>query len=152
MPWTDPYLAVPYRDGGRSFAGADCLGLYALILTHEACAEFPEFAVSVGADPKAALAAIESQVLSVHRWQRIYGEPKSFAEKFDCVRMTGHARGADGVVRRSDIHLGCALGNGKVIHTEDARGPRVVALDDPAIVKRVVGVYRPLFLKRETAA
>lgn len=152
MPWTDRYLAVPYRDGGRGWAGADCLGLYALILTHEACIAFPKFAVSVGVDPRRALAAIEAQVLTVHRWQRVYGQPKQVSEKFDCVRMTGHARGADGIVRRSDIHLGCALGNGKVIHTEDSRGPRIIALDDPAIVKRVVGVYRPLFLNKASAA
>lgn len=146
--WTDRYLAVPYRDGGRSWAGADCLGLYTLILAHEAMAAVPDFAVSVGTDPRAVLSAIEEQVLSVHRWRRIYGEPKQVAEKFDCVRMSGHARGEDGIVRRSDIHLGCAIGGGKLIHTEDARGPRIVAFDDKAIVKRIVGVYRPLFLER----
>lgn len=151
MTWTDRYLEIPFRDGGRSFAGADCLGLYALILLHEAATQMPDFAVSVGANPALALSAIESQVLSVHRWQRIYGEPKDVAQRFDCIRMTGHARGGDGIVRRSDIHLGCALGNGKVIHTEDRRGPRILMLDDLSIVKRVVGVYRPLFLQAQAA-
>lgn len=150
--WTDRYLAVPYRDGGRDWSGADCLGLYALVLANEAATQLPDFSVSLKADARGTLAAIEAQVLSVHRWRRIYGEPKDVARKFDCVRMTGHARGEDGIVRRSDIHLGCATGEGKVLHTEDARGPRIVPLDSSAVAKRVVGVYRPLFLETEPDA
>lgn len=150
MPWTDRYMAVPFKDGGRSFDQADCLGLYALILLHEACTEMPVFKESVGTDVNGVLRKIENEIVS-GRWQRIYGEPKDVAKKFDCIRMTGYPRGSDGVVRRSDIHLGCALGNGKIIHTEDERGPRIIALDDEAIVRRVLGVYRPLFLTKAVA-
>ena len=30
--WTDKFMAIPFVDGGRSRAGADCFGLYAIVV------------------------------------------------------------------------------------------------------------------------
>jgi hypothetical protein len=56
--------------------------------------------------------------------------------------MTGHAKGCDGILRRTAVHLGCAIGSGKVIHTEDVRGPRIVHMADASICRRIEGIYR----------
>src|SRR5690606_36967026 len=76
---------------------------------------------------------------------------KPVARLFDAVVMSGHIRTGNRVVR-GDVHIGCALGDGRVLHTEPVTGPQIMALDDPRIIKRVKGVYRPQVLEEKAAA
>ena len=141
----DRYMAIPYRDHGRSFDGADCFGVCLLILAHEA---------GIGlADPNAVVATVEAEIAS-GRWQRIAegdgAAVKRQAQLFDLVVMSGHMRRGMAVVN-ADLHIGICIGVGRLIHSESESGCSCVAFDDPAIVRRVKAVYRPQALVRSAA-
>ena len=148
-PWTDKYMAVPFKDGGRGWRGADCLGLYLLVLATECRLLIADHDVSYGLDAVAVAARMDGEI-ACGRWREIArGDGKivkSVAGRFDAIRMSGHVRLPDCRVVRGDVHMGVALGDGRVLHTEPPAGPQIVALDDPRIVKRVKGVYRPKIL------
>lgn len=151
MHWTDRYMAVPHKDHGRGFNGADCAGLYALIVAHETgeSIDLPD----CKGDPMRAARLIEAAIIS-GSWRKIDGEPKRVARRFDAILMRGYTTDADGATHRADIHIGCATGEGTVIHTGEAFGrPRNDPLDCFEIARRIQtpvhGVYRPAFLERE---
>lgn len=152
--WADKYMAVPFRDAGRTMRGADCFGLYALILALEAGVCIGKCDVSYGTDPEAVVRHVADEIAS-GRWLTVaVGDgavAKPVARLFDAVVMSGHIRTGNRVVR-GDVHIGCALGDGRVLHTEPVTGPQIMALDDPRIIKRVKGVYRPQVLEERAAA
>lgn len=138
-------MPIPFRDNGRSFSGADCFGLYLLILAGETRAHIADPGVSSGSDQAAVVRAIEVEIAS-GRWIAIAtgngADVKDLARCFDAVIMTAHLRQGLRVVK-SELHIGCALGDGMVVHTEEGAGCQVTPLDDPAIINRVTSVYRP---------
>lgn len=140
-PWTSSYLDIPYLDGGRTREGADCFGLYAIILTERVGLVLPDYEESWGKGADGILQRIATEI-ATGNWLKIEGDPVKVARELDCVRLTGHAKGSDGIVRRAAVHLGCAIGNGKVIHSEDVRGPRITHMGDSSICRRIEGVYR----------
>lgn len=152
--WADKYVAVPFRDAGRTMSGADCFGLYALVLARECGVAIDDQPVSYGADAGAVVCRVADEIAS-GRWLTVAAGDgaavKGLARRFDAVVMTGHIR-AGGRVIRGEVHMGCALGDGRVLHTEPGTGPQIMALDDPRIVKRVTGVYRPAALAGDRAA
>jgi len=152
VSWTDRYMAIPFKDGGRTWRGADCLGLYLLVLATECDKRPGDHDVSYARDAAAVVARMDAEI-AAGRWLTVaVGDGravKGAARRFDAVRMTGHIRTGAGVVR-GDVHMGVALGDGRVLHTESGAGPQILAIDDPRILKRVVGVYRPAVLS-ETA-
>lgn len=145
MRWLDRYIAIPFKDGGRDFAGVDCMGLYMLILAHEAKINLDEPGVSFGSNARAVMRKVESELHSGNWIMVAEGNGsavKSTADKFDIVLMSAHVRrGRD--VAKADLHLGCALGNGFMVHTEQDIGAQYVALDDPDVCGRVKAVLRP---------
>lgn len=145
MRWLDRYVAIPFKDKGRDFAGADCMGLYILILAHEAKIAIDDPGVSFGSDPRAVMRTVESELHSGNWMTVADGDGamvKPHAKLFDIVLMSAHVRtGRD--VTKSDLHMGCALGNGFMIHTEAGSGAQYVALDDLDVCGRVKAVLRP---------
>jgi cell wall-associated NlpC family hydrolase len=142
-------MAVPFKDGGRGWRGADCLGLYLLALATECGLSLDDHQVSYGRDADAVIARMDGEI-AAGRWLTVaMGDGRAVkhaGNRFDAVRMSGHVRLADGTVVRGDVHMGIALGDGRVLHTEPPAGPQIMALDDPRIVKRVKGIYRPAVL------
>lgn len=146
--WVDRYMTVPFKHGGRGFDGADCFGLYALILATESGIAPPTFdGLSAAGDLNATLRAINGAI-AAGLWQKIEGDPVKVAQRFDAILMAG--------VHGAPVHIGCAVGDGRVLHSERATGPRCVRLDDFKIRGRITGpmrgVYRPLFLPQSQIA
>lgn len=143
--WTDKFMAIPFVDGGRSRAGADCFGLYAIVVRDLFAVQLDQD-VSYERDADAVVRRVADEVAS-DRWITIAtgdgAVARAAARKGDAIVMSGHVHLADGRVVRGDIHLGVALGDGRVLHTEPTTGPQILALDDPRIVRRVRGVWRP---------
>lgn len=131
-------MSIPFRDGGRGWRGADCFGLYLLVLAREAGVRLADHDVSYGRDAVAVVTRIEAEI-AAGRWLRVEAPAR-----FDAVWMTGHIRTAAGVVR-GDVHIGVALGDGRVLHTESQTGPQIMRLDDPRVARRIRGFYRPVF-------
>src|SRR5882757_3894866 len=125
-------MAIPFKDGGRDFFGVDCMGYYMLILAREAKIGIEDVGVSFGRDTRAVMRKVESELHSGN-WIKIAegdgAAVKALAGKFDAVLMSAHVR-AGGGIRKSDLHIGCALGNGFVTHIEEGSGAQYVALDD----------------------
>jgi hypothetical protein len=143
--WLDRYVMTPFKDGGRDFNGVDCQGGYMLLLANEKHVALPEPGVSYGKDPKAVRSYIEAQMHS-GEWELIAegngAAVKDKAVRFDLVVMSATVRVGASVIK-SDVHVGCALGDGKLIHWEQDVGATVLRLDDPDIINRVKAVYRP---------
>lgn len=149
--WVDRYMAVPFKKGGRSFAGVDCWGGYELVLAHELGeAAVPRFNGVSMKNPAAVRRAINGAI-ATGQFHKIDGRPVEIARAFDAVLMLTHVGG-----RRADLHIGCATGDGRVLHWEEGVGARCVRLDDSAIAWRfrtpTHGVYRPAFLTDQAAA
>ncbi len=153
MTCTDRYMAVPFVKRGRSFEGADCAGLYLLFVANEGGLMLSAPA-ELGFDtPLQSAAAIEGEIMSgrwIEIWRRGPGadlrEAKLLARRFDCVVMTAHVRDNEGRLHSRELHLGCAIGNGEMLHTELETGPQLVPIDDSEIAHRVRAIYRPAAL------
>lgn len=148
--WVDRYMAIPFCKGGRSFDGCDCWGLYELILVHELGRDqAPNFDGVSMKNPRAVQRAIAGAI-AAGQFRKIEGDRAAVARPFDAVLMLTHVGG-----KRADLHIGCALGDGRVVHTEAGIGPRCVHLTDRMIAWRFTkplhGIYRPAFLDRAPA-
>jgi hypothetical protein len=148
--WADKYMMIPFRDGGRDWSGVDCFGAYALILAEENVMKLPLYeGLSYGRGIAKCVRAIE---LNLKRgdWIKVCegnGEiAATHAEKFDAVMMSCVSAEPDGKSRRVDLHIGCALGSGWLLHTDAPSGPRCYKMNDPEISGRIRAVYRPRIL------
>jgi hypothetical protein len=142
--WTERYIAIPFKDLGRDFSGADCFGIYLLILQHEAGIDLADVRATYRS-PQAAIAAVEAEIVS-GRWDKV-----ATPDKFDCVHMTSHVE-RSGKIVKNELHVGCALGGGWMLHSELPGGPRLVRLDDPEVKNRVLAFYRPAALAQARTA
>lgn len=146
MSWLDHYMAVPFQHGGRSLDGCDCVGLLALIIANEAHAEFPEFAARFDGDKRDIVRRLEAEMMS-GRWIKVAAgrgeDVKLLVRKFDAVLMSAHVHREDGSVHSAEMHVGCAIERGRVVHIEqDVGSPVCVPLDDAEISSRVRSVWR----------
>lgn len=151
--WLDRYMAIPFKDRGRDFAGCDCFGLYMLMLANEAGVALGEPDASHGVNAKVAAGKIEAATISGDWIEVARGNGavvKRLAQKFDCVLMTAHVHVGMAVVA-SELHIGVALGKGKMIHTEYPAGCDWRSIDDETVVNRVRAIYRPKALTKVAA-
>lgn len=151
--WLDRYMAIPFKDRGRDFAGCDCFGLYMLMLANEAGVALGEPDASRGVNAKIAAGKIEAACISGEWFEVARGDGravKKSAQKFDVVLMSAHVQVGMAVIA-SDLHIGVALGKGKMIHTEHPMGCAFVSLDDADVSTRVKAVYRPKALLKVAA-
>lgn len=154
--WVDRYMSVPYISGGLGFGGADCWGLYALVLAEEAGLSFPDIFVGADLGLNAMRHLIAGHIAGgawVEVWSATSGVPldPALPAQFDGLAMTIVVASMDGPLRRAPLHIGCALGDGRLFHTERAYGPHVVAIADSRIESRIKGVYRPAALAGRAA-
>lgn len=139
----DKYMGIPFADEGRSFDGCNCLGLYALILANEAGSHLDLPALSAGEDVGRLAERVAAEI-GGGAWRLVARgsgrEVKGRARLFDAIEMTVLDRG------RAPLHVGCALGDGMMIHTERSTGPRCLPMSHPAVSRRIVAVWRPALM------
>lgn len=141
----DNYLAVPFRHRGRDLSGADCFGLYALVLAQEASVAVADIDAGYEDGPYKTAAAV-ANALARGEWVKV-DVPQTFDAAVMCAYYT-----QGGIVRRcADMHVGCMIDDRRLLHTEDHTGPRIVAIDDPPITRRIRFFARPYALLRRAA-
>lgn len=143
----DRYMGIPFVDEGADFSGCNCLGLYALILAREAQVD-----IGIALDARATLTDLADRVaaaLATGRWTMVAtGDGAAVRHKarmFDAIEMTVPEAG------RAPLHIGCALGDGMMIHTERGAGPRCLPIDHRSVARRIVAVWRPHGLTEQAA-
>lgn len=138
-------MAIPFKDGGRDFAGCNCMSFCLLIVANEAKINIDEAVPSYTDKPRSVMRKIESEIHS-GLWMKVAegnGEAIKYSVgKFDFVLMTGHVR-SGGDVRNRDLHVGLGLGNGRLVHLEEGCGAQYVEMDNPEICNRIKAAYRP---------
>lgn len=135
--WADRYLAIPFREGATGWEGADCWGLYALILMTEAGIGYPDIEASDRLSPASIGATVANQIAR-GAWIET---PLAAIAALDCVVLRAPGLGA-----AAGAHVGCAIGGGRLIETSRALGPHVAALADRRVAGRIAGVFRPAAL------
>lgn len=125
------YTAIPFVDRGRSFEGADCWGLVALIYKTELSIELPSYGAISSKD-----------LLSVAKAMK---DGKDFGDwvavdqqkEFDVIVMSGRVGH-----EKLAIHVGIAVDENKIIHTEQGVNVVVVDRNHYQVKNRIIGTYR----------
>lgn len=134
--WVEPYLLIPYRDGGRDHAGADCWGLVRLVLAECAGVQVESYG-EISATEMVAIARNARRVTAAGPWR-----PVETPREFDVLLMAGRFETQDGTPRRAAVHIGVMISATHILHTESECGPAVAALDDAGVRFRAL---RPLY-------
>jgi cell wall-associated NlpC family hydrolase len=122
--WSDEWVGIPYVRGGRTRAGADCLGLF--ILLHA------ERHGRLIHDP--ACGTIEAVTLRVAEAERAqYDEVTGPVQEGDAIllRLSGHP-----------IHVGYCVDETFMIHAFDDAGSQLERWNGSKWAKRVIGIFR----------
>ena len=142
----DKYMAIPFKDKGRSFDGADCFGLCALVSLHEAHIAIADPGVSLQTGKRATIEVFAAE-LAIGHWFKI-----EMPQTFDWVVMTGFTIDGGKAVRHAELHCGIMIDEKMMLHTEAHCGPRIVAIDDSEITHRIRYFCRPAALMDSAAA
>lgn len=128
MHWSDRYLSIPYREGGRDWSGCDCWGIVALPWREERGVDVPLHSGVVagsGADSEALAREIGSG-----RWR---GIPLSEAEPWDVVLFRIGAR----------FHCGLVVAPGLMLSIRRNQAhAHVEEINQPHWLRLLTGVYR----------
>lgn len=132
--WASNYVGVPFLDGGESFEGADCWGLLCMVLEREYGVLVNDFECrpQYGTKPE--------EIEAVRR----FGEMHTKSSQWVKVRLHNIKPG-DGILLRIaglPMHVGIALGNWNMLHTEKGIGSCVEKFSSPLWRNRVIGAYR----------
>jgi len=126
----DRFLAIPFRSGGRSYAGVDCWGL--VWLYHR---DVLGIAIDDWADvPALALRRISRLVAEHKRAWPVAAVPADG----DVVVMRVASSG--GVI--ADTHVGIVANRRYVLHTEAQAGTRLERLSAPHVAARIIDIRR----------
>lgn len=134
----DAYVGVPFKDGGRDFAGFDCWGLVRRLLEDEAkVIGLPDY----GETPAAEFSAVARDIAGAEAsptWTKV---DRRQGRCFDVVTMLGHQR-IDGRLHNLVCHVGVLVDPAHVLHVEAVTDSAIVRLDHPSMRLRVAGFYR----------
>lgn len=135
MRWLEKYIKVPFLIDGRSMNGCDCWGLYRLIVKERSGIDLPMY-------PEQTTLSHMRKMLEKSQspeWKIIQAGSEV---ELDCVLMRGQFT-HEGKLRSRPIHVGCVLGAGLLIHTEQGVGTTIVGYRNSSLIKnRIVGFYR----------
>jgi probable lipoprotein NlpC len=123
--WTDDWIGIPYVKGGRSKAGADCLGLFLLLHKERRGVVLDD----PGCNTKEAVS------LRVAEAQR---------ERYE--QVTGPVQEGDAILMRLSghpIHVGYCVDEIWMIHAFDDAGSQLERWNGSKWSNRVIGVFRP---------
>lgn len=129
MEWLNQYIGVPYRSRGRSFRGADCFGIMALIYQHELGIKIPEFNYTSAKD-------VRGNAPIISREKRCWNQvSESEISAFDVVLFN---------ITGVEAHIGVLVDSTKklVIHTLAEHDSALIRLDSAQWNRRVAGFYR----------
>lgn len=122
--WTDQFVGIPYRKGGRDMDGVDCLGLF--LLLHRV-----RFGRMIH-DPACGTAEAISQRVAEAERER-YEQVTGPVQEGDAIlmRLSGHP-----------IHVGYCVDETYMIHAFDEAGSQLERWNASKWANRVTGVYR----------
>jgi cell wall-associated NlpC family hydrolase len=132
--WAERFVGLPYRGGGRSFAGVDCWGLVYLVYQHAAKVPVPTYD-TVECDDLLAIARAVGDAHTVGPW--MLNPPQWAARAFDLAVMTGIARAEGGRIRQGEVHVGVMVDATSVLHTEYRTESVIVPLGHPTVRGRL---------------
>lgn len=144
--WTDDYLRLRFRAGGRVAPFVDCWGLYRLIVQARARVWLGEFS---GVESPMAIARTMADETTGPNWVPVlFGEER----ELDMVMMRG-AIGRGRAARPAPLHVGCVIAPGRMIDIEEVTGVMIRNYRDtayssalPTVAQRVTGIFRPIAL------
>ena len=141
MSWSNRYIDVPFKEGGRSLEGCDCGGLVWLIMKQEAgvcITDFQDYGLKEFTSPSG-FASLGRGVDSVMDEWLVVDKPKAL----DLVRFR---------VGRAPCHVGIYVGQGWFIHSEkEYIFSRLARLNEPAWQRRFIEFRRHRDLCKEAA-
>ena len=124
-------IRVPFMDKGRDWDAWDCWGMVYVFhrdVLRVALPSYTEHYQDAGDSPKTRKALRDLIAASMGAWQRI-GTP----EPGDVVLLNIGGR---------PIHVGLAIGGGRMLHTERKIDTVIERLASPMWAKRIEGFYR----------
>jgi cell wall-associated NlpC family hydrolase len=127
------YMEIPFQDHGRDFEGADCWGIVRLVYLNELRIELPSYGV-ISAKDLLAVAKEMKRGSEMKDWRKV---PLEQMKTYDVVVMTGRVGNA-----KAPIHVGIAIDNRKVMHTEEKTNVVVCDIDHYQLKHRILGAYR----------
>lgn len=134
--WVSSYIGIPWVEGGRDRdRGLDCYGAVRLVLEEHGGVRLPRFD-TVG--PSNLLAAHDEIEENVRAWRKV---PIERVAPFDVVQMNRAFKVHNRFYVRP-VHLGVAVGGGRVIHAEPDGVAGVVLGSLSDLRPRVHAVWR----------
>ena len=129
--WVRDYIGIPFVAGGRDREGADCWGLFAMVMRNVGHFDVPMYdsvaVINLKEDAKAVGDFIRNHTQG---WAKIAEED---------------ARPLDGLLLRwgrHPIHVSVVIGSGEMLHTEKGIDSCRESYKSPLWSNRIVGVYR----------
>lgn len=130
--WCSQYIGIPYASGGRTSDGADCWGLYALVLAEQFGKPLPSYD-----GPLWRKGACANEVASA---------ALEYAAQFQSVAL-GQEKPGDAIFFRMlgvPLHVGIVVYPGKMLHVEDGIDACVEDYLSFQWRKRIICFYRVL--------
>lgn len=128
----ESFLEIPWLRHGRTRMGADCWGVIALWFSEHLGIDLPSYIADmavIGENPAERDALIRREALD---WPEV---TRAESRLHDVVLMRSG---------RFVLHVGVMINSEFMLHSEGPEGrfPVVQRVDDPAILRRVIGFYR----------
>jgi cell wall-associated NlpC family hydrolase len=128
--WVAPYVGIPYVPGGRTLQGADCWGLYSLVMAERFGLALPPYEGPNWASGASARAVAASAA--------------DYARQFDQV-PAGAEREGDAILLRTygmPVHLGLVVAPGLMLHAEEYHSSVIARYNSPQWASRIVSFHR----------
>ncbi|MBA5776298.1 C40 family peptidase [Stappia sp. F7233] len=126
MHWSDRYVGIPFRDGGRDLAGLDCWGLVRLVYAQELGIDLPSYG-EISARQLISVARAISAGARSEEWRPVGSDN---LRPFDVAVM----RRSGGI---NACHVGVLIRPGQVLHVEYATATVAVPLSHFTIRERI---------------
>ncbi len=127
--WTQKYVGIPFKSGGRNSDGCDCYDLVRLILKNEYDYELPVLDNNY-------LNALDTDIT-----KEIFKEyiPLVCAKKIETPEEKALA-----IIKNHGLptHVAIYAGDGNIIHTMLHTGTVIERLSNPSLIGRIEGWYR----------
>jgi len=122
----EPYVGIPWEDGGRTRAGADCWGLFRMVYAEMLGIDLPAYSASY---PTALDREVTTRLVN--------------GGKDDWIKVT-EPRAGDGVLmyRMMRPHVGIVIGNGLMLHIEKGAGAVIESYQSLRVAGTLEGFYR----------
>lgn len=125
--WSNKYIGIPYKAGGRDRTGCDCWGLVYLVLKEQFGKTIPIFDGLKGPTPE------ESTLLFDINRPLVDAYMPDIPKEGDIVLLR---------ILGKPSHVGVYLGHGLMLHTMIGHDSAVDRVDGPRWAKKIEGFYR----------